>query len=183
MNEILYVIYLDREDESEGAQHHQTHPHLVRIYSEVDKVDHKFRVRPETALNHVFREFYEKTSTPHSGLDRFKNEENSDDLAPFGEMTIEELLRDHHCRDLVWIFTNEPIRILVDAEPKFERKRVLSFLDIVKLAYENPASDVTIYTVTFCHADQHQHQGTLANGEKVHIKDGTEFCVSPSNRS
>lgn len=75
-------------------------------------------------------------------------------------------------------------RIIVNLEEKVVDKRVLSFREVVKLAYPHvqDGPDV-IYTVTFKKAAGPQREGTLDEGQSVEIKNGTNFHVRRTDRS
>jgi hypothetical protein len=74
--------------------------------------------------------------------------------------------------------------IIVNTEPKIVEKAVLSFHDVVKLAYPaaNP-SPTMIYTVTYKRAVAPLHQGSLVPGGTVEVKNGTIFNVTETDKS
>lgn len=74
--------------------------------------------------------------------------------------------------------------IIVNTEPKTVEKSVLSFYDVVKLAYPaaNP-SPTMIYTVTYKKAVAPTHQGSLVPGGRVEVKNGTIFNVTETDKS
>jgi hypothetical protein len=104
----IAVIVIEAGDASEGGHHHQTHPHVVHIYSEVDEADHAFRVPSSALVGHVFAEFYKKTGVVKSENDEFKCEANGEDLLQHAGETIGHLQSKGHCPQLVWIFRNQP---------------------------------------------------------------------------
>lgn len=61
----------------------------------------------------------------------------------------------------------------------------VTYEQVVALAYPNqPPSATLTYKVTFEKADSKPHQGTLAPGGSVEVKEkGTEFDVVQANRS
>jgi hypothetical protein len=75
-------------------------------------------------------------------------------------------------------------RIIVNLEEKVVTKRVLTFREVVKLAYPHiqDGPDV-IYTVTYKKAAGPQREGTLDEGQSVEIKNGTNFHVRRTDRS
>ena len=75
-------------------------------------------------------------------------------------------------------------RIIVNLEEKLVTKRVLTFREVVKLAYPHvqDGPDV-IYTVTYKKAAGPQREGTLDEGQSVEIKNGTNFHVRRTDRS
>jgi Multiubiquitin len=75
-------------------------------------------------------------------------------------------------------------KIIVNLEEKVVDKRVLTFNEVVKLAYPHmqDGPDV-IYTVTFKKAIGPEREGTLDEGQSVEIKNGTIFNVRRTDRS
>lgn len=75
-------------------------------------------------------------------------------------------------------------QIIVNLEQKIVHKRVLTFNQVVKLAYPHmqDGPDV-IYTVTFKKAAGQPHEGTLDQGQTVEVKNGTNFHVRRTDRS
>lgn len=74
--------------------------------------------------------------------------------------------------------------IVVNGRRKTVIEQVLSYSQVVALAFENPPTgpDV-IFTVTYKNAAGPQSEGTLVEGERVKIKDGTIFNVRATNKS
>jgi hypothetical protein len=75
-------------------------------------------------------------------------------------------------------------KIIVNLEAVIVAKRVLTFREVVKLAYPNvqDGPDV-VYTVTYKKAAGPQRDGTLDEGQSVEIKNGTIFNVRRTDRS
>ena len=74
--------------------------------------------------------------------------------------------------------------IFVNARPRLVQKRELCFNEIVDLAFATPPSGPYIsFTITFCNAAGKIHEGTLAKGHCVKIKNGTSFNVKVTDRS
>lgn len=58
----------------------------------------------------------------------------------------------------------------------------ISYSEVVQLAFPNdPPSDTIEYTVAY--ANPHGKDGTLVEGQSVHIKEGIIFNVTKTNRS
>lgn len=70
--------------------------------------------------------------------------------------------------------------IIVNGQHKTVETEVLSFDDVVRLAYPDPGDK--IYSVSFERAEEPK-AGELVSGQSVEIKDGTEFDVEPTGRS
>jgi len=61
---------------------------------------------------------------------------------------------------------------------------VLSFADVVKLAFPNPPTGENVmFTITYRNADSDKREGTLVEGKTVTIKNGTIFNVTATTRS
>ena len=77
------------------------------------------------------------------------------------------------------------VTIVVNGKPKIVPKNaVLSFWDVVKLAFENPQTgDGIQYTVQYTRGEGNKPSGSLVEGQSVKVKEGMEFDVTPTNRS
>jgi len=75
------------------------------------------------------------------------------------------------------------ITVIVNGREKVVNKEVLSFAEVVALAFDTPAGDTTMFTVAYRKANQHPESGTLVAGQTVKVKDGTTFNVSATNKS
>lgn len=72
-------------------------------------------------------------------------------------------------------------KIVVNGVPTTVEQEVLSFDEVVRLAFPDPNPD-TIYNVTFEKAKEPK-EGELLPGQSVTIKEGTEFDVDDTGRS
>lgn len=74
--------------------------------------------------------------------------------------------------------------IIVNARPKTVDKAVLTFDEIVRLAFPNPPSGPDIqFTVQYSRGPAGQSSGALVEGDSVRVKDRMEFDVTQTNRS
>ena len=73
-------------------------------------------------------------------------------------------------------------RIVVNGEEKTVKSDVVSYEEVVLLAYPEPPMPNAIYSVTFEKAKE-PHAGDLVRGQTVEIKEGTEFDVTPTGKS
>jgi hypothetical protein len=74
--------------------------------------------------------------------------------------------------------------IIVNGEQKTESKHVLTFVEVLDLAFPPPRTiPDKDYSITFKHAKSEPHNGHLHLGGTVEIKDGTSFDVTPTNKS
>ena len=74
-------------------------------------------------------------------------------------------------------------RIIVNGEPKTVESDVVSYDEVVKLAYPAPPAPNTRFTVTFRNAKEPK-EGSLAPGGSVEVKkDGTIFNVKATGKS
>jgi Multiubiquitin len=73
--------------------------------------------------------------------------------------------------------------IIINGEPKLVESEVVTYDEVVKLAYPTPPSPDTLFTVTFRNAKKPK-EGTLAPGGSVEVKkDGTIFNVKATGKS
>ena len=78
---------------------------------------------------------------------------------------------------------HKEIRIIVNGEPKTVQSEVVSYDEVVKLAYPTPPGPDTRFTVTFRNARKPK-EGSLAPGGSVEVKkDGTIFNVKATGKS
>lgn len=75
------------------------------------------------------------------------------------------------------------ITIIVNARPKTVDHNELTFDEVVQLSGVPTGPDVTNTVVYRGAADQHHPDGTLVQGQKVKVKEGTIFDVSDTTRS
>lgn len=74
--------------------------------------------------------------------------------------------------------------IIVNGEAKKEIKQVLTFVDILDLAFPAPRSiPDKEFSITFKNAESQPRNGQLHPGDTVEIKNGTSFDVTPTNKS
>ncbi len=117
------------------------------------------------------------------GLELFREVEGDrEDAAVPNDETAIQLRHDAH------FHSGAPVakvyHIIVNLEPKDVNKRVLTFWEVVALAYPNPPMGPNIvYTVTYRKAAGPMHQGSLVEGGTVEIKNGTIFSVTQTDKS
>jgi hypothetical protein len=72
--------------------------------------------------------------------------------------------------------------ITINGRPRVISQHILTYDDVVKLAYPNfpPNPDIT-YTVSY--ASPRGPDGTLAEGQSVEVKNDMSFTVGKTNRS
>lgn len=76
------------------------------------------------------------------------------------------------------------IKIIVNGTRHTVSTDVLTFEDIVELAFPGHPTDPNIvFSVTYDKAESKPHEGTLAPGGKVTVKNNTVFDVTQTNRS
>ena len=75
--------------------------------------------------------------------------------------------------------------IIVDAQPKDVPSALVTYTQVVELAYPGQSGDPQyLFTVTYRNADQDKHDGTLLPGQAVHVKKrGTVFNVTRTTKS
>lgn len=79
---------------------------------------------------------------------------------------------------------HDEINIVVNGKAKKVDHAVLTFDEVVKLAFPTPpAPGDIVYLVTFHNADQAPKDGELVAGQSVKVRNGTQFDVKHSFRS
>lgn len=77
---------------------------------------------------------------------------------------------------------NKTFMVIVNGRPKEVTGKTLSYREVVQLAYPNdPVTNDVEYTVAY--ANPHGKDGTLVDGQDVHVKEGMVFNVRKTNRS
>ena len=75
------------------------------------------------------------------------------------------------------------VEIIVNGEAKHIGSREVSYSEVVRLAYPNPPTPDTVFTVTYRHAVK-PHEGSLVEGQSVEVREeGTLFNVYATNKS
>jgi hypothetical protein len=76
-------------------------------------------------------------------------------------------------------------KIVVNGQPKTVESPVVSYDQVVNLAFPTPSTDPnTTYIITYRHAEQAKHDGTLVEGATVRVrKEGTVFNVTRTTKS
>jgi hypothetical protein len=74
-------------------------------------------------------------------------------------------------------------KIIVNGTEHTVESDVVTFEQVVAIAYPTPPTPDTIFSVTYEKAKKHPHDGDLVAGQSVEIKNGTEFDVTPTGRS
>lgn len=79
----------------------------------------------------------------------------------------------------------DTVTVVVNGRAKTVPKNaILSYWDVVKLAFDNPQTgDAIQYTVQYTRGQGNKPSGTLVEGQDVKVKEGMEFDVTSTNRS
>ena len=77
---------------------------------------------------------------------------------------------------------DKQITIIVNGREKVVTKKELSFEEVVALADNLPSGENILYTITYRKAEG-KPEGTLVEGDKVKVKDGTIFNVTVTDKS
>lgn len=77
------------------------------------------------------------------------------------------------------------VTIIVNGRPKtLPKKEVLTFEEVIALAFENPPTgDGIQYTIQYSRGQGNKPTGAVVEGQSVKVKDGMEFDVTSTNRS
>lgn len=83
-------------------------------------------------------------------------------------------------------FVTRPIQITikVNSRDRLVDHRVLTYWEVVKLAYPEAApSDQIIYSIDYASGPRQNPNGSLVEGQSVLVKDGMKFYVTPTDKS
>lgn len=79
---------------------------------------------------------------------------------------------------------DKEIEIIVNGRKNVVTKNELAFMEVVQLAFDPvPTGENVVFTVTYRKADGKKHEGTLVEGETLHVKDGTIINVIQTDKS
>jgi hypothetical protein len=169
-------IFIPSNPRGENMEQHEHPPHkTVRIH-----VDQK---RFESPSPTPAVDLYELAAIPESRvLYREVKGDHEDELVPIDQREVHLQEDEHfHSADL----PGNHYVITVNTDPVVIHHDVLTFDELVKIAYPNPPSGQDPqFTITFEHAASQPHQGDLPEGGSVTVKKhGTIFDVEHTNRS
>jgi hypothetical protein len=75
-------------------------------------------------------------------------------------------------------------KIIVNGREKIVTQHELSYVDVVRLAFENPDfGENIIYTVTYKRGPDHNPEGSMVAGDTVEVKPGMIFNVTRTDKS
>lgn len=79
----------------------------------------------------------------------------------------------------------KPITIIVNGRPKEWIKKQISFTEVVTLAFggDPQVGPNCVYTVTYHKGNDKNKEGTMVEGDSVHVKEGMVFNVTATNKS
>ncbi len=81
------------------------------------------------------------------------------------------------------IHDNKQFKIIVNAKPKSWNEEIISYSQVVDLAFPPPHKETEVFTVQYGHGPKENPQGTLVDGQKVEVKDGMVFSVTRTDKS
>lgn len=74
--------------------------------------------------------------------------------------------------------------IIVNGREKIVTQHELSYVDVVRLAFDNPQfNENIVYTVTYKRGPDDRREGTLVEGDTVKVKPGMIFNVTRTDKS
>ncbi len=102
----------------------------------------------------------------------------------------DKLITDHEHIDLTQpnverLYTQETsINIIVNAKMRVVHRRVISYWDVVRLAYEHAENNETsIYSVDYAKGPINNPEGSMVDGQYVQLTDGMIFYVTQTDKS
>jgi hypothetical protein len=159
--------------EGNSTMNAETHHHEVRVH-----IDQHPYMSPNPTTGEALY------ALGHVGDQRelFKEVEGNREDAPVPRDATLHLKENEHFHSAE--AREHRFRIIVNLEPKEVKQRVLTFREVVALAHPNPVFKPTIvYTLTYKRAVAPMHEGSLVEGGKVEIKNGTIFNVTKTDKS
>lgn len=76
------------------------------------------------------------------------------------------------------------VRVIVNARPREVHKRVLSYWDVVKLAFPDAVPQPnTVYSITYARGPHQNPEGSMVDKQHVWVKDGMTFYVTVTDKS
>jgi|GEM_PF-813365 hypothetical protein len=183
---VIVVVEWEETPKSDERSHepgHEHHRHEIHVVDERDGRTFLIHARDNTLVSTVVSKFFEKvelTRLPGDLLTCDSAEHH--DVFQLEALTVGQFLASgHHLR---WKFSRVEFHIIVNGRKKTVKKRELSFTEVVLLAFETPSENAnTIYTVTYRNGVHSHPEGSLVFGEKVEVKDGMIFNVTPTDKS
>jgi len=73
--------------------------------------------------------------------------------------------------------------IIVNGKPRPWKEDTISYLQVVDLAFPPPHGPLEVFTVQYSHGPKENPQGTLVEGQTVHVKSGMVFDVTRTYKS
>ena len=75
--------------------------------------------------------------------------------------------------------------IIVNGRPKLWVDIDISYTQVISLAYDGqpPSGPDWVFTVTYRKGEDKKKEGTMTEGDSVHVKDGMVFNVTATNKS
>ena len=75
--------------------------------------------------------------------------------------------------------------IIVNGHPKIWADKDISYTQVISLAYDGkpPSGPDVVFTVTYRKGEDRKKEGTMIEGDTVHVKDGMVFNVTATNKS
>lgn len=76
------------------------------------------------------------------------------------------------------------VTIVVNGREKIVTQHELSYIDVIRLAFDNPPVNKNIvYTVTYKRGPDDRREGTMVEGDTVKVKPGMIFNVTRTDKS
>ncbi len=162
---------------------HNDHRHDVVITDVTESRTYRILAKDKTPVKRIINRFFEKLETERLPSDELTCDGGEQhNVFELEGMILGEFIDAGH--NLRWKFKRVGIVIIVNGRKKTVFKRVLSYEEVVRLAFANPSEDPNVlYKVTYRNGNPDQSEGVLVAGDKVRIKEGMIFVVTPTNQS
>ncbi len=82
------------------------------------------------------------------------------------------------------VVTGQHFKIIVNGREKIVAQHELTYVDVVRLAFENPEfTENVVYTVTYKRGPDQKPEGSMVTGDLVKVKPGMVFNVTRTDKS
>jgi len=166
-------------DKHSEEQNHDQHGHSHKIDFTVDGIKYSWHHQYITGLD----------IRQHAGIPAEKDlflvvKKPFDDELITNERKVDLALRLPELEHFISKEKHYKVEIIVNGRKKEWDKKTISFDEVVVLAFGTPVPNVnTIYTVTYKKGPNQNPEGTMVNGDIVHVKNEMVFNVTATDKS
>lgn len=144
--------------------------HTVRIH-----IDRKPYESPNPTTGHALYKLADLGQ--HRELFREVGDDNQEDELVPNDDTAIHLHQDEH------LYSERDWKIIVNGKQKTVTDHTLTYAQVVALDPAEGAGPNALYTVSYHNGPRKNPEGEMQPGDKVRVKDGMVFNVTPTNQS